>query len=135
MQQNKTQIIPVFDGKNSSVWIKRMKAILKFRSLWTIVSEGIPQPPNTSTKPIEKDLTSIKELEELQVKDELALQLIYSALSEDIFGGSVSDEESAKAAWDLLHTEYKGDPKTSQIRLQRLREIFWKQQKKQSRSS
>lgn len=37
----------------------------------------------------------------------------------------MSDEESTKAAWDLLDIEYKGDPKTSQIRLQRLRATFW----------
>lgn len=125
IQQNTTQIIPVFDGKNFSLWVKRMKAILKSRSLWTIVLEGIPERPKTESTKGSEDVITIKEWEELEVKDQVALQIIHSALSESILGGRVSDEETAKAAWDFLHTEYRGDPKTSQIRLQRLRANFW----------
>lgn len=91
------QVVPVFDGKNYSVWVIKMRAILKSRGLWKVVTEGIPQSPKLTT-PTQDEKKRMTDWEELEMKDQTALQLLFSAVSEEIFSSLLSVTETSRDA-------------------------------------
>ena len=57
------------------------------------------------------------------MKDAKALGIIQGAVSDDIFP-RISNEETSKGAWDVLHQEFHGDKQVRSIKLQGLRRDF-----------
>ncbi|CAN6688476.1 unnamed protein product [Malus baccata var. baccata] len=74
---------------------------------------------------LEEDLTEkqITILKENRMNDARALGIIQGAASNFIFPRIVN-EETAKAVWDTLQQEYKGDVKVRKVKLQSLRRDF-----------
>ncbi|KAM1395176.1 hypothetical protein ACFX2F_031133 [Malus domestica] len=80
--------------------------------------------PEMEIDALEEDLTEkqITTLKENRMNDARVLGIIQGAISDFIFP-RIANEETAKAAWDTLQQEYKGDVKV-RVKLQSLRRGF-----------
>ena len=65
----------------------------------------------------------LQKLKENRKKNKKTLFFIYQAVDEVIFE-RISTATSAKEAWDILHSSYKGDDKVKMVRLQTIRSEF-----------
>ncbi|KAM2591021.1 hypothetical protein TB2_043472 [Malus domestica] len=115
---------PVFDGENYDYWRIRMTTIFKSYDLWEMVQDGY-ELPEMEVDALEEDLTEkqIATLKENRMNDAKALGIIQGAISDVIFP-MIANEETAKAAWDTLQQEYRGDVKVRKVKLQSLRRDF-----------
>ncbi|KAI5340789.1 hypothetical protein L3X38_020063 [Prunus dulcis] len=112
---------PIFNG-NYDFWIIKMCMIFKSHKLWDMVETGFEQPVK---KEDGEALTTAQKLalEENVAKDTKALGLIQSAVFDEIFP-KIALQESAKAAWEILQQEFRGDKKVRSVKLQALRRDF-----------
>ncbi|KAM1079184.1 hypothetical protein ACFX2B_013776 [Malus domestica] len=115
---------PIFDGENYDYWRIRMTTIFKSYDLWEMVQYGYDLP-EMEIDALEEDLTEkqIATLKENRMNDARALGIIQGAVSDFIFP-RIANEETAKAAWDTLQQEYRGDVKVRKVKLQSLRRDF-----------
>ena len=113
---------PIFNGENYEFWKIQMRTIFKSHGLWDLVEKelGISE---SKGKKIEAEGSSELEKETLLMKDAKALGIIQGAVSDDIFP-RISNEETSKGAWDILHQEFHGDKQVRSIKLQGLRRDF-----------
>ncbi|CAL8162681.1 unnamed protein product [Prunus armeniaca] len=81
---------PIFNDDNYEFWKIRMRTILKSHGIWDLVEKGL----------------GISEAK--GKKDAKALGIIQRAVLDDIFP-RISNEETSKGAWDVLHQEFHGD--------------------------
>ncbi|XP_021800105.1 uncharacterized protein LOC110744442 [Prunus avium] len=135
---------PIFNGENYELWRIRMKTILISYGIWELVEEGVPIPnpkgkkkeTETSNKSLLSELLkqdakrwiSSKELFQMSSSPEFqmrckALDLIQGAVSDELIP-RISNEVTAKGAWDLLQQEYRGDERVRSVKLQGLRRDF-----------
>ena len=110
---------PIFVGENFDFWRIKMRIILKSYELWNLVEEGFTVPENMAA------LTEAQkmELKSNMKKDAKALAIIHGAVSAEIFP-RISNEETSKAAWDVLDEEYRGTTEVRAVKLQSLRRDF-----------
>ncbi|CAL8138411.1 unnamed protein product [Prunus armeniaca] len=113
---------PIFNGENYEFWSIRMKTILKSHGLWDLVENGLNVSDLKKEKGIEETKVTEKEEKEIEgtkatekstmagilMKDACALELIQSAVSDQLFPRIVN-EETSKGAWDILKLEFRGD--------------------------
>ncbi|CAL8166844.1 unnamed protein product [Prunus armeniaca] len=113
---------PIFNGNNYDFWRIKMCTIFKSHKLWDMVESGFEQPVK---KEDSEALTTAQKLalEENVAKDAKVLGLIQSAVSDEIFP-RITLQESAKAAWEILQQEFRGDKMVRSIKLQALRRDF-----------
>ncbi|XP_074298520.1 uncharacterized protein LOC141629410 [Silene latifolia] len=109
-------LIPIFKGEKYHLWSLRMKTMFKSQELWDLVEVGYTEPTPAPTVPDQ----SMKDARKRDVK---ALFLLQSALDEDIFP-RISNASTSHEAWEILKTEYLGDKRVIQVRLQTLRRHF-----------
>ncbi|XP_020412465.1 uncharacterized protein LOC109947189 [Prunus persica] len=113
---------PIFNGENSEFWKIRMRTIFKSHGIWDLVEKGL-QDPDLKGKKVDEEGLSESEKVSLLMKDAKALGIIQGAVSDDIFP-RISNEETSKGAWDILHQEFHGDKQVRSIKLQGLRRDF-----------
>ena len=99
-----------------------MKTILRSYGLWELGEEGVPIS-DSKGKMKETETSDKSALTELLKQDAKALDLIQGAVSDELFP-IISNEVTAKGAWDLLQQEYKGDECVQSVKLQGLRRDF-----------
>ncbi|CAL2266202.1 unnamed protein product [Prunus armeniaca] len=113
---------PIFSGDNYEFWKIRMRTIFKSHGIWDLVEKGL-EISESKGKKIDEEGSSESEKVSLLMKDAKALWIIQGAVSDDIFP-RISNEESSKGAWDILHQEFHGDKQVRSIKLQGLRRDF-----------
>ncbi|KAI5348631.1 hypothetical protein L3X38_001518 [Prunus dulcis] len=110
---------PIFNGENYEFWKIRMRTIFKSHEIWNLVEKGLQVPDSKA----DEEGSSDSEMVSLLMKDAKALGIIQGAVSDDIFP-RISNEETSKGAWDILHQEFHGDKQVRSIMLQGLRRDF-----------
>ncbi|KAI5337779.1 hypothetical protein L3X38_017050 [Prunus dulcis] len=110
---------PIFNGENYEFWKIRMRTIFKSHGIWNLVEKGLLIPDSKAAE----EESSDSEMVSLLMKDAKALGIIQAAVSDDIFP-RISNEETSKGAWDILHQEFHGDKQVRSIMLQGLRRDF-----------
>ncbi|KAI5334710.1 hypothetical protein L3X38_024843 [Prunus dulcis] len=110
---------PIFNGENYEFWKIRMRTIFKSHGIWNLVEKGLLIPDSKAAE----EESSDSEMVSLLMKDAKALGIIQGAVSDDIFP-RISNEETSKGAWDILHQEFHGDKQVRSIMLQGLRRDF-----------
>ena len=85
----------ILDGSNYGIWEPRMKVEFQAWKLWQTVSENQVAPTNE------------KALEVYNNKNELAMSMIFRAVSDEVLL-MISSSNSAKEAWDKLKEIYLG---------------------------
>ncbi|XP_033145473.1 uncharacterized protein LOC103839411 isoform X1 [Brassica rapa] len=99
-----------------------MITILKTRKLWSVVEEGVAAPPaQVDETPETARARSLRE--EAMMNDTLALQILQTAVSDQIFS-RIAAASTSKEAWDALKEEYKSSPQVRLIKLQTLRREY-----------
>ncbi|XP_062005962.1 uncharacterized protein LOC133723153 [Rosa rugosa] len=95
-----------------------MRTMFISHELWSYVDEGytVPEIENMSNAQKLELKTNIK-------KDAKALGILQNSVSDEIFP-RISNEETAKAGWDVLLLEFKGSEKVRAVKLQSLRRDF-----------
>lgn len=82
--------------------------------MWEVVEHGVP------TEPANVDPTRRQTMEETSLKDLMVLQLLQTAVSDQIFT-RIAPATTYKIAWDALETDFQGSPQVRLIKLQSLR--------------
>ncbi|XP_024162529.1 uncharacterized protein LOC112169713 [Rosa chinensis] len=110
--------VPIFNGENFDLWMIKMRTMFISHELWSYVDEGytVPEIENMS-------IAQKLELKKKIKKDAKALGILQNSVSEEIFP-RISNEETTKAAWDVLLLEFKGSEKVRVVKLQYLRRDF-----------
>ncbi|CAL9001482.1 unnamed protein product, partial [Prunus brigantina] len=99
-----------------------MRTIFKSHGIWDLVEKGLGISESKEKK-VDEEGSSESEKVSLLMKDAKALGIIQGAVSNDIFP-RISNEETSKGAWDILHQEFHGDKQVRSIKLQGLRRDF-----------
>ncbi|CAL8993608.1 unnamed protein product [Prunus brigantina] len=113
---------PIFNGDNYEFWKIRMGTIFKSHGIWDLVEKGL-EIPESKGKKVDAEGSSESEKVSPLMKDAKALGIIQGAVSDDIFL-RISNEETSKSAWDILHQEFHSDKQVRSIKLQGLRRDF-----------
>ncbi|KAF2299017.1 hypothetical protein GH714_029983 [Hevea brasiliensis] len=118
---------PVFDGEDYQVWAVRMEAFLEACDLWDAVEEDYEVPP----LPGNPTVAQIKTHKERKTKKSKAKNCLFAAVSSTIFS-KIMTLGSAKAIWDFLKNEYKGDERIKGMKVLNLVREFEMQHMKES---
>ncbi|XP_043804903.1 uncharacterized protein LOC122721374 [Manihot esculenta] len=118
---------PVFDGEDYQVWAVRMEAYLDACDLWEAVEEDYEVPP----LPGNPTMAQIKVHKERKQKKSRAKNCLFAAVSSTIFS-KIMSLGSAKAIWDFLKDEYKGDERIKGMKVLNLIREFEMQHMKES---
>ncbi|KAF2307460.1 hypothetical protein GH714_028869 [Hevea brasiliensis] len=118
---------PVFDGEDYQVWAVRMEAFLDACDLWEAVEEDYEVPP----LPGNPTMAQIKTHKEKKTKKSKAKNCLFAAVSPTIFS-KIMSLGSAKAIWDFLKNEYKGDERIRGMKVLNLVREFEMQHMKES---
>ncbi|CAA7062303.1 unnamed protein product [Microthlaspi erraticum] len=99
-----------------------MTTIFKTRKLWSVIEAGVPD------RPVEGEETPAvlrlkTQWEEASTNDMMALQILQTAVSDQIFS-RIAPAKTSKEAWDSLQSEYQGSPQVRLIKLQSLRREY-----------
>ncbi|XP_021624982.1 uncharacterized protein LOC110624172 [Manihot esculenta] len=118
---------PVFDGEDYQVWTVTMEAFLEACDLWDAIEEDyeVPSLPENPT------VAQIKTHKEKKTKKSKAKNCLFATVSPNIFS-KVMSLGSAKAIWDFLKKEYKGDERIRGMKVLNLVREFEMQQMKES---
>ncbi|XP_070673187.1 uncharacterized protein [Malus domestica] len=110
---------PIFSGVNYDFWRTKLKTIFVSHDLWSLIEDGYVVPLST----VVLTEAQTKELKENIKRDAKALGVIQNAIPDEIFP-KISNETSAKSAWDVLEKVYRGSTKVRPVKLQSLRRDF-----------
>ncbi|CAN6688423.1 unnamed protein product [Malus baccata var. baccata] len=115
---------PVFDWEYYVFWRIRMTTIFKSYDLWDMVQHGY-ELPEMEIDALDEDLieTQLKTLKQNRMEDARALRIIQGVVSDTIFQ-RITNEETAKGAWEVLQQKYRGDTKVRKVKLQSIRRDF-----------
>ncbi|BBG93432.1 Histone superfamily protein [Prunus dulcis] len=91
----------IFNGDNYEFWKIQMRTIFKLHGIWDLVEKGLGISESKGKK-VDEEGSSESEKVSLLMKDAKALGIIQGAVSDDIFP-RISNEETSKDAWDVLH--------------------------------
>ncbi|KAG7579135.1 Zinc finger CCHC-type [Arabidopsis thaliana x Arabidopsis arenosa] len=122
MEGTSQQLIPIFDGDNYDFWRIKMTTIFKTRKLWTVVENGVSNR-SAQEEQTPEALRLRNQREEETTKDLTALQILQTAVSDQIFS-RIAPAVTSKEAWDALKTEFQGTPQVRLIKLQSLRREY-----------
>ncbi|KAM1107286.1 hypothetical protein ACFX2B_004017 [Malus domestica] len=102
--------VPISKGDNYDFWKIRMRTIFESHGIWDLVEKGLEILESKGKKVEDESSSASKKafLSDKLMKDAKALDIIQGAVSEDIFL-KISNEETSKGAWDILHQEFHGD--------------------------
>ncbi|XP_023765202.1 uncharacterized protein LOC111913729 [Lactuca sativa] len=93
---------PMLNLTNYTVWLMRMKVVLKIHKAWTVIDPGT---------------------EKNEEKDYLAMGLLYQAIPESLIM-QIGDVDSSKVLWELIKARYVGADRVKEARLQTLNAEF-----------
>ena len=93
---------PMLEGDNYGVWAAKMKVFMRAQGVWTAI-EGNPKIDDT--------------------KDEEAFAVITQAVSDAVFM-TISQNKTAKEAWETVKEMHAGDDRVKKARVQALRREF-----------
>lgn len=102
MEATSQQVIPIFYQDKYNFWHIKMTTIFKTRKLWTVVDEGVPERPRGETPEV---LLLRTKCEEASTQDMMALQILQTAVSDQIFS-RIAPAVTSKKAWDALQSEF-----------------------------
>ncbi|CAN6706412.1 unnamed protein product [Malus baccata var. baccata] len=94
---------PIFNGDNYEFWKIQMRTFFKSHGIWDLVEKGL-EIPKSNGKKVEDEASSNSEKVSLSDK--------------------ISNEETSKGAWDILHQEFHGDKQVRLIKRQGLSQDF-----------
>ncbi|KAI5327439.1 hypothetical protein L3X38_026835 [Prunus dulcis] len=126
---------PQFNGSNYDYWSVKMETILIAYDLWDAVEIGIqPQPiieQEAGSEGIGDEESEAEQIpveaptisREDKIKNAKALSLIRGALTDELFP-RIRNEKTAKGAWEILRSEFRGDKKVRAVKLQAIRADF-----------
>ncbi|XP_039143968.1 uncharacterized protein LOC120281110 [Dioscorea cayenensis subsp. rotundata] len=103
--------VPFFKGENYNLWSLMMKTMFRSKDLWSLVEKGFSGEGDGAR------------LNESMKKDAKALFLIQQALDPRVLI-RISEAKTAKEAWDIIKTEFQGDPSTLTVELHSLHREF-----------
>ena len=111
-------ILPLFDGTNYAYWKVRMRTFLYSldEKVWQAVEIGQTKPTEA---PTDQDDAKIK----VANFNSRALNALFNAVTNEEFK-KISSTETAKEAWTILQTTYKGTKAVKDSKLQRLTTSF-----------
>ncbi|XP_048426881.1 uncharacterized protein LOC125471059 [Pyrus x bretschneideri] len=112
---------PIFNGDNYESWKIRVRTIFKSHGIWDLVEKGL-EISESKRKKVNAEGSPESEkrsLNEKLMKDAKALGIIQGDVSNDIFP-RISNKETSKGAWDILHQEFHSDKQVRSIKLQGL---------------
>ncbi|XP_049397348.1 uncharacterized protein LOC125861510 [Solanum stenotomum] len=92
---------PVFNSENFHMWAVRMEAYLDALDHWEAIEEDYEVLGNPT-------MAQLKNHKDKKTRKSKAKACLFSAVSSTIFTGIMS-LKSAKAIWDHLKAQYKGD--------------------------
>ncbi|KAM1349820.1 hypothetical protein EV1_003830 [Malus domestica] len=110
---------PIFSGVNYDFWRTKLRTIFVSHDLWSLIEDGYVVPPSN----VVLTETQTRELKVNIKRDAKAFGVIQNAISDEIFP-RISNETSAKLAWDVLEKVYRGSTKVRAVKLQSLRRDF-----------
>lgn len=122
MEVSSQQVIPIFDGDKYDFWRIKMTTIFKTRKLWTVVEDGVPDQP-TQREETPEVIQLKSQWEEAQIHDMMALQILQTAVTDQIFS-RIAPAVTSKEAWEALKSEFQGTPQVRLIKLQSLRREY-----------
>ncbi|GAB2273961.1 hypothetical protein Dimus_039062 [Dionaea muscipula] len=103
---------PRLSAENYSRWCVQMRTYLGGQDVWEAVEEGVDGLLATAT--------TVKLQREAKIRDQRALSFIQQGVDDSNFE-TIASAKTAKEAWDLLQTAFKGIEKVQRVRLQTLR--------------
>lgn len=118
---------PKFDGDNYEMWSIRMETYLEALDLWEAVEEDY-EVSQLSDNPT---IAQIKIYKEKKTRKAKAKACLFAAVSPTIFP-RIMTLSSAKAIWDYLKSEYKGDERIRGMQVLNLIREFEMQKMKES---
>jgi hypothetical protein len=92
-------IVPPLDGMNYSYWKARMRFFLKSIDYWSIVETGWTKLADATLELVTK--------KNARLSNDKAIHALCQTLSPSEFA-RISNNESAKEAWQILETTYGG---------------------------
>ena len=119
MDRGQSLIIPhLFDGSNYAYWKVRMRAFLQSldEKVWQAVEIGQTKPTEA---PADQDDAKIKATN----FNSKALNALFSVVTNEEYK-KISSTKTAKEAWTILQTTYKGTKAVKDLKLQRLTARF-----------
>ena len=119
MDRGQSLIIPhLFDGSNYAYWKVRMRAFLQSldEKVWQAVEIGWTKPTEA---PADQDDAKIKATN----FNSKALNALFSVVTNEEYK-KISSTKTAKEAWTILQTTYKGTKAVKDLKLQRLTARF-----------
>ncbi|XP_052209274.1 uncharacterized protein LOC127812785 [Diospyros lotus] len=119
--------IPIFGGDNYQVWAIKMEVHLKAQDLW----EATEQDYEVADLPANPIMNQIKIHKERKTRKAKAMAYLYVAVSPNIFT-KIMNLSSAKAIWDHLKEEYKGNERVKNMQVLNLIREFEMQRMNES---
>ncbi|XP_063942751.1 uncharacterized protein LOC135150395 [Daucus carota subsp. sativus] len=111
--------IPKLTATNYGNWSIQMKVLLGSYDSWDIVESGYDEREDEAALSNAEKMI----LKETQKNDKKALYTIIQGVDESTFK-YISNEKTAKDAWEILQKSFQGVEKVKQVRLQVLRAEF-----------
>ena len=109
---------PVLTGENYEFWSIKMKTFLQLNKCWDMVETEFTEPEAVALATMNNAQKNA--LEARRDRDLTATWLLQSFIEESIFP-RISGATSARQAWNLLASAYKGTDHIKTVRLQTLR--------------
>lgn len=106
---------PRLTKENFGNWASRMKALLSAHGVWEMVNTGYDEPDDEATL----NQSQRNALEEVRMKDQYALFIIYQGLDEFVLE-KVSKATTSKETWKILHEIYQGVQKAKEPQVMRV---------------
>ena len=94
-----------------------MRVLFDFHDVWDVVENGVPLLANNAT-----DAQRVAHRDQKK-KDRKALYFIHQGMNDETFE-QIEGATTAREAWTILSTSYKGDEKIKRVRLQTLRRQY-----------
>ncbi|GAB2284341.1 hypothetical protein Dimus_039664 [Dionaea muscipula] len=103
---------PRLAADNYTRWSVQMQTYLGGQDVWDAVETGVDE--------LLASVNTVKLQREVRVRDQRALSIIQQGV-DDMNLGKIVSLKTAKAAWDLLKSAFKGVERVQRVRLQTLR--------------
>ena len=110
--------VPTFKGEKYDQWSMQMKSIFITQDIWEIIQDGYEKPKDANEE-ASWDETKKTQYKQNKRRDHYALSIIYRGVDETILP-TIMAATTAKEAWSILETKYRGSEKVILFKLQSL---------------
>ncbi|XP_057535290.1 uncharacterized protein LOC130813472 [Amaranthus tricolor] len=110
--------VPIFKGEKFDQWSMQMKSIFITQGIWEIIEDGYEKPKDANEE-ASWDASKRGQYKQNIRRDHYALSIIYRGIDETILP-TIMAATTAKEAWSILETKYRGSEKVILFKLQSL---------------